>query len=1198
MKKTFARNLQIGFGLSLLLLVLTSIISYYSISNLISSANLVDHTNQIIQRTQNLISYLKDAETGQRGYLLTGQPEFLDPYTGAYENCSDALKELKELTKDNFPQQQTLDSLTTTINKRFNVLQQGLDAAKNNQATDIFLFKEGKVYMDKARELVKVMENREQDLLADRTENMKRYVGFSPVFIILTAILSIIITVVFFRRLQTEYEEKTTLYDSLDKKDKQITNRISVIESIAKQISSGDYKIRLSSEENDTLGSLSSSLNTMASSLEGSFNILTNNEWLQSGIALLNERMMGEDNIDILTSNIIETVSEYTNSQLGLLYLVNNHDSLILENSYGLVVEKGKEVPLKEGIAGQSLSGKKEILVRDIEEDLYLHSAAGQIKPRNIFCTPIYYEKNIIGVLKVASIYNYTEAQLEFIRKAAYGIGIEITGALNQAKLQELLEETQAQAEELQSQHTELENINAELEAQSDKLQTSEEELRVQQEELMETNQELEERTRLLEEKNHMIVLKNLEIQKKAEELTISAKYKSEFLANMSHELRTPLNSILILSKLLSENNFNNLNKEQVEYAKVIQSSGNGLLQLIDEILDLSKIESGKMTLSYETVEVSELLNDLRMLFQPLTKEKNVELNIKIDTNVPAKIETDRFRIDQILKNLLSNAIKFTTRGSIDLTVKNDENKKGFINFIVKDTGIGIPPEKQELIFEAFQQADGSTKRKYGGTGLGLSISRQLARLLSGDIMLKSEEGDGSEFTLNIPTSPVQKDETKEEHQEAIPLKPNGLEKVKTAKQSFVVTEIPAEIPDDRNNLQQGDKIILIIEDDTSFAKALLDFSRQKKYKGIVAVRGDHGIELAQQYKPVGILLDVQLPIIDGMQVIEELKKDARTKHIPVHMMSSYDTRKDSIMKGAVDFISKPFLIEKLNEILEKTEAIIKNETTKVVIVEDNSKHAKALADFLTNHKINAETTDTINGILETLKKKEVNCVVLDMGVPGNSAYDTLETIKANSELKDTPIIIFTGKSISRSEEAHIKQYADSIVVKTAHSYQRILDEVSLFLHLVEQKTEEQNNGAPKKQTSLNEILKNKKVLVADDDVRNVFSLTKVLERYDMEIISALDGNEALQALNDNPGIDIILMDIMMPVMDGFEAINRIRKNPKWQKLPIIAVTAKAMIGDREKCIQAGASDYISKPIDTDQLISLIRVWLYDGNKY
>lgn len=1197
MKRTFSRNLQIGFGLSLLLLVLTSIISYYSIRNLISSSNLVDHTNQVIQQTENLISYLKDAETGQRGYMLTQQPEFLEPYTGSFERCRDALNNLKELSKDNFEQQQSLDSLDIIVNKRFEVIQRSLDGFRNNQSIDVFLLREGKVYMDKARGLVKVMQNREQQLLAERTNNLKKYVGITPVIIILTAILSIIITVIFFRRLQSEYEEKTGLYESLDKKDKEITDRISVIDSIAQQISAGDYKIRLSAEDNDSLGNLSASLNKMASSLENSFNLLTQNEWLQKGIAQLNEKMMGEDNLDKLTYKILEMVCEYTDSQLGLLYLVNNHDSLTLQNGYGLIFEKGKQVPVKEGIAGITLAGKKETLVKDIEEDLYLHSATGQIKPRNIFCVPIYFEKNIIGVLKIASIHNYDELQLDFIRKASYGIGIEITSAINQAKLQELLEETQAQAEELQSQHTELENINAELEAQSDKLQTSEEELRVQQEELMETNQELEERTRLLEEKNHMIVLKNLEIQKKAEELALSAKYKSEFLANMSHELRTPLNSILILSKLLSENNFNNLNKDQVEYAKVIQSSGNGLLQLIDEILDLSKIESGKMTLSYETVDVEELVNEIRMLFKPMTTEKNVEFNIQVDANVPAKFETDRFRIDQILKNLLSNALKFTTRGSIDLHVKIDENKEGFINFIVKDTGIGIPHEKQELIFEAFQQADGSTKRKYGGTGLGLSISRQLARLLSGDITIKSEEGKGSEFTLSIPTLKMQKDETKEKRVETKATEVEVEEQIKNSNQNFVVTKIPEDIPDDRDNLQPADKIILIVEDDTAFARALLDFARQKKYKGLVAVRGDHGVDLAKQYKPAGILLDIQLPVIDGLQVIEELKKDPRTRHIPVHMMSSFDARKDSIMKGAVDFISKPFLIEKLNEILEKIESVIKNESTKVVIVEDNSKHAKALADFLTNHKIHAETTNSINGILETLQKKEVNCVVLDMGVPGNNAYETLETIKANNDLKNTPIIIFTGKSISRSEEVHIKQYADSIVVKTAHSYQRILDEVSLFLHLVEQKSDEQN-GAPKKQTPLNEMLKNKKVLVADDDVRNVFSLTKVLERYGMEVISALDGNEALQALNDNPGIDIVLMDIMMPLMDGFEAMSRIRKNPKWQKLPIIAVTAKAMIGDREKCIQAGASDYISKPIDTDQLISLIRVWLYDSSKY
>ena len=1203
MRNDFRKNLRIGFGLSLFLLLLSTIASFVSISNLINSANLVNHTNLILQESEAVISSMKDAETGQRGFLITKDYDFLQTYTGSYEKTMATLERLKNLTSDNPDQQKNCSTLSNLIIDRFNTLQRGIDEKKSDRAIDVFMLRKGKEIMDQARTVVKRMQEIEGDLLTSRTARMNRFANYTPILIVFAALLSFLITIYFYRRVMTDFKERTALADSLNKKDIEINNRLSIIQKIAWNISNGDYKIRVNEVENDILGGLSESLNRMAVSLENSFNEIKDQEWLQKGTAQLSERMMGEKDITQLSNDIISFICSYVNSHAGVLYLKEDNQSLHLKSSYAYTAYNGKNViKIGEGIIGQCVLTKKAITINEItDETFYISTGAGNIKPKSIIAFPLFFERQAVGAIELATIQPLRDVDIEFLQSIAETIGVALNTAGNRIKVKELLEETQAQAEELQLQHSELENLNTELETQSEKLQTSEEELKVQQEELLETNQELEERSRLLEEKNHLIVERNLEIQKKAEELELNAKYKSEFLANMSHELRTPLNSILLLSRLLSENTDKTLNTEQVEYARVIQSSGNGLLQLIDEILDLSKIESGKMQLDYETISLEEISNDLKMLFEPLAKEKNVSFNIHIDGGLPKQIETDKLRLEQIIKNLISNALKFTHKGYIHLSISPVIDRPGFINFSVKDTGIGISKEKQELVFEAFQQADGSTKRKYGGTGLGLSISKQLAALLSGDIFLNSEPGIGSEFILQIPidkhTAMAQPASQESKETDDITGDESFIEKDnKKLYQHFVLSETPEDIPDDRADIAPGNKSILIVEDDTVFAKALLDFTRKKGYKGIVTVRGDYAIELAKAYRPSGILLDVQLPLKDGLQVMDELKKEPSTRHIPVHMLSSFEVKKESISRGAVDFINKPVAPEQMNAIFAKIEQALNRDSQKVLIVEENAKHALALAHFLSTHEVNSEISGNVGDSIQALMKKEVNCVILDMGIPDIKAYETLEAVKKSKELENVPIIIFTGKSLSRNEEHRIRQYADSIVVKTAHSYQRILDEISLFLHLVEENGNVKKPGFySKKLGSLDEVLQNKKVLIADDDVRNIFSLTKSLEKHKMQIISAMDGKEALQALNDNPDIQIVLMDMMMPEMDGYESIKQIRKNPKWKNLPVIAVTAKAMTGDREKCIEIGASDYISKPVDTDQLISLLRIWLYEN---
>jgi CheY-like chemotaxis protein/two-component sensor histidine kinase len=604
------------------------------------------------------------------------------------------------------------------------------------------------------------------------------------------------------------------------------------------------------------------------------------------------------------------------------------------------------------------------------------------------------------------------------------------------------------------------------------------------------------------------------------------------------------------------------------------------------------------MDLELVDVSTHEITDSLKNLFTQVAKQKKIEFII-IDKEAPVVIKTDKMRLEQILKNLISNALKFTSVGKVSIEIKKDDLNDKTICFIVKDSGIGIPINKQPLIFEAFQQADGSTKRKYGGTGLGLSISRELAKLLGGEISLKSEVGEGSEFTLCLPvvfssSSKVVKRELVLPELE-IPSLQKAIKEDNRTK--FLSSVIPDEIEDDRNSISEDDKVILIIEDDINFAKSLLSFSRQKGYKGVVAVRGDYALGFALLHKPVGILLDIELPIMNGWQIMEALKNNIQTKHIPVHMMSSHKMKQESLLKGAINFLEKPVAFEQMPEVFKKIEQIISKESQKVLIIEDNPKHAKALAYFLETNNINSDIKSDITQSIEALTKDNLDCVILDMGIPDKHAYDILDMVKKNAGLENLPVIVFTGKSLSIKEELKIKKYADSIVVKTAHSFQRMLDEVSLFLHVVEEnKNGEGKNDAHKKMNLLNNVLFEKTVLVVDDDVRNIFSLTKALEVFKMKVITAIDGKEALKILEENPETDVVLLDMMMPNMDGYETAQRIRSNAKFKKLPVIAVTAKAMTGDREKCIKAGASDYITKPIDIDQLMSLLRVWLYDKN--
>ena len=1201
MKSSLNRNLLIGFGVSIIILIISSVASLTSIVNLLGSAEKVKHSNLVAAETGDILLTMVDAETGQRGFLLTNDELFLEPFNGAYSRATGIMDSLKLLVKDNPEQFQNISNLDGMVKKRFFLLTQLINRKRSNETIELSSLRDGKAFMDSIRNIVKTTKIVENSLLMHRTETMNKFAASTPLFIVFAALLSLLITIVFYLKVKKEIIEKATLQQQLITKDININKRIDVIEALANKISEGNFAIRMQGDEKDNLGNLSISLNKMASSLQVFFNKLSDKEWLQTGIAQLNEKMMGDDNLENLTEKIMAFITPRSNSLVSAFYILDGENTLLYQNGFAInrATIKNK-VTMGDGLIGQCAATKKRILITDINKAaIRITAATTELVPANIIVFPVIFEDSLKGVIEMGALHQYTERELLFIEQIAANIGISINTVQNRQRLQNLLEETQAQSEELMSQHAELEHMNVELEAQWQLLQSSEEELKVQQEELMETNTILEERSIMLEDRNSIVQQKNTEILQKVEELALSTKYKSEFLANMSHELRTPLNSILLLSKLLEDNNEKNLSEDQVKYAHVIKSSGNGLLDLIDEILDLSKIESGKMTVEFTDVNIDISTTAISQLFEPVANEKKLEWKIIIDTNVPEFLETDKLRLEQVLKNLLSNAFKFTQKGYVHLFIDCPVDKKGLIRFTVKDSGNGIAADKQKLIFEAFQQEDGSTRRKYGGTGLGLSISRELARLLSGEIILTSEVGAGSEFALYLPLQKNTGEPATITFLNVPPTKKipdkNFLELQEEDSPHFTAASIPDEIEDDRYNIVAGDKTILIIEDDTPFAKALLDYTRQKGYKGLVAVRGDRGIEMANHFKLTGILLDIQLPVKNGWQVIKELKNNAATKFVPVHIMSSFQVKRESLNKGAANFINKPLAFEQLNTIFDKLEYVLGKKEKKVLIVEDNYKHAKALAYYLGTYNVNVVTKQTVEESIGSLQKKEVDCVILDMGMHDMDGYGMLEAIKQHEELKDIPIIIFTGKNLSQPEELKIKKYADTIVLKTAHSYQRILDEVSLFLHLVEeQKFNNSVNGAGNT-LILENVLKDKAVLLADDDVRNIFAMTKALERHNMTVIPAMDGREALQLItSSSQAVDIILMDMMMPEMDGYETIKAIRSNTTTKDVPIIAVTAKAMTGDREKCIAAGASDYISKPVDIDQLVSLLRIWLYE----
>ncbi len=917
---------------------------------------------------------------------------------------------------------------------------------------------------------------------------------------------------------------------------------------------------------------------------------------IQAAQMKVNEIAQGNQDLQDLSNQLITFVTKHIGGQLGVVYLLNdkadpNHYEMIASYAYKRRKGYPETFQMGEGLIGQAAMENETLIVSQLpDEYIHIQSGVGYAVPKHIAVIPCEYNGKVIAVMEVASVNEISEEALEFLNLVKASIAIAINNILNYQAVEVLLVEAQENAIQLQNQQEELRVINEELEEQSASLKSSQAELESQQEELRVSNEELEESAKLLEyqkqeleEKNQALEATQEEIQEKAKQLVLSNQYKSEFLANMSHELRTPLNSILILSELLREQD-ENLTEDQIEFAQTIHSSGKDLLKLINDILDLSKVEAGKVEVEMNSVQVTELAAEMEGLFKPLAYQKGIDFNIDISDQLPHRVMLDEMKVKQILKNLLSNALKFTKEGSVSVGIKPVNQD---IHFSVKDTGIGISEEKLHSIFEAFQQEDGSISREFGGTGLGLSISMQYAKLLGGRLDVSSKKNQGSQFVLSLPLGedesagkPTPKREIVERE---VPAKALEVE--------VAAEENPIElmyIPDDRKNIQDDDKVILIIEDDPNFAKVLREISWTKGFKTILAETGENGLYLADYFIPTAIILDIGLPGIDGWEVMDRLKSNKRTKEIPVYVISGKDQELGDHDQPNLQFFSKPVNKQQIETILDRA-VVAGGGLENILVIEDDAVQKKAILSLISSHYQNMKVFSAESGrdALGVLSEESIDLIVLDLGLLDYDGFDFVEKLKSMEEFKNIPIIVYTGREVSVQEERDLREKVGKIILKGDHSSQRLLDEIRLFVHNVK------NNRLKKvKNNEIEEAFQDKTILIVDDDMRNVFALSSILESRGMKTKIATNGVEAIDLLEADTDVDLVLMDIMMPVMDGYEAMRRIRSNPALKELPIIALTAKAMRGDREICLEAGANEYLAKPIDKDKLLSLLRVWV------
>ncbi|MGC4013731.1 MAG: response regulator [Luteolibacter sp.] len=1111
--------LYVGFAAAVIFFISSGIIAFRNTVALREGAQQVERTHAIIATLENLSSLVKDAETGQRGFLITGDEKYLQPYHAARTGIEAEIVKLRELTSSSTTQRDLLFQVEAQIAAKIAELEetiglrrsQGFDAARAIVLTD-----RGKQTMDGLRNNLGTMEREESRVRDERMAEMD------------------------------------------------VAHRVAVASGIVTAV----------------LGLVLSSAVTWL--IRRAHILRRQQEWSQTGRLELTAVMSGEKGLEPLSNSILSFLTRYVDAHVGAIFATRKgHFERV--GLIGAPLDSGipERFERGEGLLGRAVAENRLQRIEDVPEGyLTVGSGLGKGRPRHLLILPAAAENQVNAVIELGFLHPLDDRKQAFLQQISEMVAVAVKSAVYRENLQELLVETQQQAEELQAHGEELRVANEQLEEQSRALRESQSRLEQQQAEMEQTNSQLEEQTRLLEDQKDQLVRGQETLETQARAVEQASRYKSDFLANMSHELRTPLNSSLILAKLLGDNRGGNLSDEQVKYARTIESAGNDLLALINDVLDLSKIEAGHMSVTRAPVKMQALVGDLEATFAPIAEQRSLALSMQVDPEVPQVFHTDAQRLRQILKNLLSNALKFTNDGGVSMTVRRAED--GRIAFAVRDTGIGIAPEQQRMIFEPFQQADGTIDRKYGGTGLGLSISRELARLLGGEITLVSEQGVGSTFTVTV----------------------NGLENSSPMIAAGITQSMPPRSPsrtipslspivDDRENLAAGSRVILVVEDDDKFAGIMAELAHEMGFQCLIATTGEEALELARRHQPGAIVLDVILPGDSGLLVLEQLKGDARTRHIPVHMVSGSDYIQTALSLGAVGYMLKPVKREQLVHAFRDLENRLTQKLRRVLVVEDDPVQAEAMQHLLGTREVEITAVNTAAECLEKLKTSTFDCMVLDLSLPDASGFTLLETLSSEDIYSFPPVIVYTGRDLSAEQEQRLRGYSKSIIIKGAKSHERLLDEVSLFLHQVVSELPPEQRRILEKSPNRDAALEGRHILVAEDDVRNIFALTGLLENRGVKLQIARNGLEAIAALEKNePPIELVLMDVMMPEMDGLTAMREIRKRDAWKKLPIIALTAKAMKSDQEQCFAAGASDYLSKPLDVEKLLSLIRVWM------
>ncbi|BCA31334.1 response regulator [Metapseudomonas otitidis] len=1146
-RRILARNVALPLGVG----VAGAALFVALISYLLYVLSWVEHTDQVISNANDGLRLSVDQESGMRGYLISGNAAFLQPYEQARPRIKAAMEGLRELVADNPAQVERVRAIEALQAEWDRFATQMISRKQNGEnVSDTVSEGRGKQLVDAIREQYRTFINMERQLRHERNEKANSTAIFTISLYLLFSLTFAGALAYFGRR---ELVALSSTYG----------------ESLAQQRAHSEH--------------------------------LTQQRWLGDGQAALSERLLGQQSLPVIGRNALEFLAAYLGMAVGALYLREEGGALRRVASYGL--ERDDQAPDQilpgESLVGQAAQENRVMALDDLPAGyLRVATSLGQTDAEGVLLVPTHSDGVVNGVLELGFLRRLSARDQALMPLIAGNLGTAMDASRYRQRLQEVLGETQQLNEELQVQQEELKTANEELEEQSRVLRESQASLEAQQAELEQTNERLAEQAQEmaaqrddLDDKNTALQQARLELEARAEELQRASRYKSEFLANMSHELRTPLNSSLILARLLADNPEGNLNDEQVKFAESIYSAGNDLLNLINDILDISKVEAGKLDLRAENAPVRRLVDGLRELFTPLAEQKALAFSVEVADDVPDQLCTDRQRVEQIIKNLLSNAIKFTDQGAVSLRV---ERVPEGIAFAVRDSGIGIRADQLDLIFEAFRQADGTTNRRYGGTGLGLSISRDLAQLLGGSIQASSEPGRGSLFTLVLPEhwTPA------EEPPAPLPAPKPSAPTPPPARPAVVATLAPAThapiptFPDDRDQASSDERCVLVIEDEPKFAQILYDLAHELGYRCLVAHGADEGFHLAERHAPDAILLDMRLPDEPGLSVLQRLKDTPRTRHIPVHVISVEDLSEAALHLGAVGYAVKPTTREQLKDVFARLEAKLTQKVKRVLLVEDDALQRDSIARLIGDDDIQITAVEFGEQALELLRSTLFDCMIIDLKLPDMQGNELLRRMGSEDICSFPPVIVYTGRNLSRDEEAELLKYSRSIIIKGARSPERLLDEVTLFLHKVESELSSERQKMLKTARSRDRVFEERRILLVDDDVRNIFALTSALEQKGARVEIARNGREALDKLEAVDDIDLVLMDVMMPEMDGYEATRRIRQQPRWAKLPIIAVTAKAMKDDQDLCIRAGANDYLAKPIDLDRLFSLIRVWL------